>query len=822
MRRLTAIFALFLLALSAGAQQDAPELARGLLAKGDQARQAKRYEEAISNYERVLAVAPTMTRAYLGLGTIYLEQGKADEAYDVLTRAVQRANPDQALFATAAAAAQQLGKASEALGLIDRAIAIEKRDPSLLARRAAILRSLGRNDEALVAIIGAVQVAPKDARYRLNAGNLLLAMGRDDDAIASFRAATNLDRSLLRAWLNLGAIYTRKRLWQPAIEAYENVVRLTPNDVSAQYNLGQLYYSTNQRERAEEEYRKALTKEDALPLAHLHLGELALNRGEYDRAIQLLASGMQYYDTDTKTLARRLLGRAQLAQGNRAAARMTFEEALQANDAEASLPLARIARLDGRLEDAKALLDRAPQSPAAHLERVHLTRATGDLAAERKALEEVLANRNDAALRTELALVQLRLGDVEAARANAASLPALTRAVLLRDAATLATMTSPIARGDAGLLLWSDGKAAQAKPHLAAARAAISDWPEVALALGELAISDRQFDTAIELLSTQKCGDVCDRMQRSLGIALLHAAADDPRRARAFLDRAATLPLDERGQAALAALRESLAPRPAPDAPAVRDENTNEPRRTAIVYLPDLPTESDKRLAEAVRGMLGAMPVRLQVELFRRADDARAFYVANRERVGVVLANRELVETFDLDPRFQLTRGGSRYYRRIVVVPLRSAIRSLDDLRGHTVSAVDLLRDAGAGNVVRVPDDLTAAANVLFGRTDAAVVAEANPLVAQHAGELRAITTLPAAPLPVVAFAPMLPGDRAALDGALPRARLLGYGVSRIETETPVAPPRPAPRIDLPRVPEPLRNVPLRFEQPEKMELPEM
>jgi tetratricopeptide (TPR) repeat protein len=819
-RPLIALLLLVLPALPAVAQPDVPEIARGLLEAGDQARQARRYSEAISNYERALAVAPRLARAYINLGAIYFEQGKADEAYAVFTRGVQRAAPDRTLFANAAAAAQQLGKATEALGFIDRALALERRDAALLALRSTILRSLQRNDDALAAILEAAKADPKDARYQLSAGNLLISMGRTEEATAAYRAATTLDKSLLRAWLNLGAIYLKQRLWAPATEAYENAVRLAPNDTSAHYNLGFLYYTTNQRQRAEEEYRKALAKDPALPLAYLHLGELALARNEYDTASQLLAGGMQYYDADSKTLARRLLGRAQLARGDRAAARATYEEALQANDPDAMLPLARIARQDQRYSDAKALLDRAPKSPAALLERVHLTRATGDLAAERVALEELLRTgpAGEPALRSELALVQLRLGDTDAARANAAALPPLTRAVLTRDAAALGAMTSPIARGDAGLLLWEAGRGAQAKPHLAAAHAAIPDWPEVTLALGELAIADRDYGEAIELLSTSKCGEVCERMQRSLAIALLHAAAaaEDPRRAKQFLDRAASLPMDDRAEAAAAALREALAPRPVAETP--QEETSSEPRRTVVVFLPDLPTESDKRLAEAVRGMLASMPVRLQVELFRRADDARSFFAANRERVGMVIANRELAEALDVTPRFQLTRGGARTYRRIVVVPLRSAIRSLDDLRGHTVSAVDILRDAGAGTVVRVPDDLTAAANVLFGKTDAAVVAEANPLVAQHAGELRAIATLPPAQLPVVAFAPMTAGDRAALDNALPRARLLGHTLTRIEAE--IAPPRPAPRVDLPRLPEPPRNVLLRFEA-ESVQIPE-
>ena len=67
----------------------------------------------------------------------------------------------------------------------------------------------------------------------------------------------------------------------------------------------------------------------------------------------------------------------------------------------------------------------------------------------------------------------------------------------------------------------------------------------------------------------------------------------------------------------------------------------------------------------------------------------------------------------------------------------------------------------------RVADDLIAAANALYGRTDAALVSESNPLLAEHARDLRVIHTTAPQPLPVIAFAPMPAADRTALDDAL-------------------------------------------------------
>jgi hypothetical protein len=82
---------------------------------------------------------------------------------------------------------------------------------------------------------------------------------------------------------------------------------------------------------------------------------------------------------------------------------------------------------------------------------------------------------------------------------------------------------------------------------------------------------------------------------------------------------------------------------------------------------------------------------------------------------------------------------------------------------------------------------------VLYGRTDAALVSESNPLLAEHARELRVVHTTSPRPQPVIAFALMPAADRAALDDALralPRtvlAPLQFSGIVRINAEPRVA-----------------------------------
>src|SRR5205085_1720988 len=116
------------------------------------------------------------------------------------------------------------------------------------------------------------------------------------------------------------------------------------------------------------------------------------------------------------------------------------------------------------------------------------------------------------------------------------------------------------------------------KPHLGAAHSAFANWSEVSLAAAEVAIGERRYDDAAELLDAIRCNagawghragsvleltlgteaDVCGRAKKSLSIALLDQAADEldraakrqdeaaARRARVLAERAATL--DERRQ----------------------------------------------------------------------------------------------------------------------------------------------------------------------------------------------------------------------------------------------------------------------------------
>jgi tetratricopeptide (TPR) repeat protein len=912
---LAAVIALTIVAPVLRAQEDVPEVARTLMEDAERAREANRIDDAVAKYRRVIEVAPSLASAYVNLGALYFKQGKVAEAYETFVRGAAAAPADRTLLSNAAAAAQQLGKSADALKYVDAAIAKTPRDAALYSLRATILRSLNRNDDALVAITQATQFAPDDAKYQFSLGNTLVPLGRRDEAIAAYRKAADLDRTFLhayfnlgavlfdagrydealdayrmalapidqafanrqpveavnaRAYANLGAIYLKQQKWSEAIDAYQKAATLD-DSTAAHYNLGFLFFTTGKTDRAQQEYRKALAGDASLPLVYLHLGAIAFKAAKYDDAIKLLRDGMPHFDADSKRIALKMLGRAQLIRGDRAGARASLEEALKldTNDAESLLLLGRIARHERRLDDAKLLLLRAPPSNIVMLERALVARDAGDLAGERVALE-ALPDRP--ALRAELAVVNVRenpnTANLRALHVTASEVTGVLDALDGKHdtaAKSLAQSASPTARGDAGILFWQLGMLSDAKPHLAAAHKAFADWSEVSLAAAEVAISERRYDDAAQLLDAMRCNadawgrragsaldlalgsgaDVCGRAKKSLAVVLLAQAADEldragkrqdeasARHARVLADHAASL--DERRQSLALFIRgtadlitggdarEALSRAIAGDLPAavqavakknlegaqpvkeVADEPTSsQARHTIVIFLPDTPAETEKKLAEAATAIVGSLAgtssLPLKTELFRRADDARTFIAANRERIGMIIANPEFI-THDFAPRFAFSREGRTTYVRKVIVPARSSAKSLADLRGKTISGSEALGDDGVGVTTRVADDLTAAANALYGHTDAALVSESNPLLAEHARDLRVVHTTAPQPLPVIAFAPMPATDRAALDDALralPRGSLAPLqfsGIVRINE------PRTAAKREIQTVP---------------------
>jgi len=809
----------------------APYLASAYADLGALYYKAGKTQEAYDVLVRGLEKVPEDRTLLSNAAAAAQQLGKQAEALGFVDRALEKNKRDSGLLSLRATTLRALGRNDEALAALEQAAEISPDDARIQFSLGNQLYAGGRRDEAVAAYRKAVTLDKTLLRAQYNLGALLFEQGRYDEALGAYRMALEpIEQQIAKkqkvdvihagAFANVGAMYLKQQRYDDAVTAYRKSLAIDPKNGNAHYNLGFIFFTRNQLDAAVPEYRAALAQSADLPLAYVHLAEIARRKREYDAAIQTIRDGMPHLDADTKPAALRTLGLAQLAKGDRAGAKASLEQALTKDDVTSRVVLSRLYRAEKR--DSKALIDEAltiaPKDTAVLLEAVLVARDAGDLARERALLEQLITIKPEVPLRRELISILLRQTAYDDALRHLDAAPQPDLATMRRALQALKEANAgnrdnaikqltgiddPVSRGDLGLLLWQADRESEAKPHLTAAHAAKPDWFEVTLALGEIT-------NDVDLLSNavSRCGDqqaLCARAKQDLGYALLTSG----RPSRQLIERALSLQLDSRAQASAYFLRgvldlnasnESAAkeafnkalslglssqaeaaarsnikaideaaaaanqqPEPEPKQPEVTT-----PRRMAMVFLPDAPVENDKKLAEMMTGMLSQLG--LQIEFFRRSDDARSFFSENRNKVGVVVSNPEFVSQLggDLQSGLLFVRNGSTSYRRVVAVANNNPAKSLADLQHKTLSTPDSLSDSSIerafANVFRTPDDLAAAANALYGKSDAALISEANPMLARG---LRVVHTTGALPMPVIAFAPMPDDDRASLESSI-------------------------------------------------------
>jgi tetratricopeptide (TPR) repeat protein len=619
-RRFLLAVLLTLLPFRLTAQEDVPEAARALLEQAQQAQRAGRMDDAIEKYASVIERVPSAISAYVGLGAIYYQRGDAAKAYEVFSRGLAVAPTHGTLLSNAAAAALQANRPAEALGLVDRALALAPSDAELHALRATALRALQRPQEAIGEIQTAIGKEPDQPKHYFTLGNLLYQVDRKDDAVEAFRKAVALDRKYLRAWYNLGAvlfdagrydealkayqvalepidksfakgeavdpiharayrnlgaIYVKQKQWQLALGAYGKALRLDPKDAAAYYNTGFIDYTTGDFAQAEEAYRAALKLDPSLPLAYLHLGLIAARRHDDASAIASLETALPSLEADNRREALRTLGAAHLRRGNREAAEAAY--VLNDGDVASMTALARIGRAKNDAAMEKRWLQKL-DTWQSHARMAALLLADDDAAADqvRHELELALKGNVDPKVRPRLEAARATLaalaGDPSGLQATGGSALAALR-IANGDAAGAVALLQPLAaqgdaatRGNLGVALWLAGKNEEAKPYLTAATQAFPHWISPQIALGAIALAEKNYAAAIARLDACRAKtappafsigndtELCSRAQQWLGAALVGAAAT-AREPRPLLDRALSLPLESRTKAVALLLR---------------------------------------------------------------------------------------------------------------------------------------------------------------------------------------------------------------------------------------------------------------------------
>ena len=235
----------------------------------------ERPADAKGEYEKAIALDPTLTPAYLNLGLTLLPTDPS-AAIDPFSKAADLSPQDLRLKWLLGSALERAGKLTPA---IDAFMAAEKLDGNDFDTRLSLARTLLEakrpadaepefraaielHPDAAPARIGLAQslVAqkklepaaselatyleqkPDDASVRIDRASILLDLGKDDDALAELDRASAKRPDDLRTLTLRSQIYWHEKRYDDAVPVLQKAAAIAPGDADVVARLGEVYF----------------------------------------------------------------------------------------------------------------------------------------------------------------------------------------------------------------------------------------------------------------------------------------------------------------------------------------------------------------------------------------------------------------------------------------------------------------------------------------------------------------------------------------------------------------------------------------------------
>lgn len=256
---------------SAKARAAAAEAHERVIAKGNAARSAPtpRYSEAEQQYKLAAMQDPNDPRAHAGLGNIYLDQGRYNEATAAYSQALKVKADYVPAYQPLAYSLARLNRFPEATETLNQALQYDPNNAEIYNNLAFAYVHAGQYEEAIkagrqaITLLGQTGQAYKQelqirnevlSNAYKNLGNAYNGLKQYNEAADALKHATEIEPNNAAAYFNLGLALHSGGRYSEAIEAYKAVIKLRPELAGAHFNLGLSYASINDREGVKQEY----------------------------------------------------------------------------------------------------------------------------------------------------------------------------------------------------------------------------------------------------------------------------------------------------------------------------------------------------------------------------------------------------------------------------------------------------------------------------------------------------------------------------------------------------------------------------------------
>ena len=190
------------------------------IAKANAARSAPtpRYSEAELNYKLAAKQEPNDARAQLGLGNVYLDQGRFKEAVDAYQQVLKLKKDYADAFQPLSYSLAQLGRFNEAADVLKQALEYDPNNAEIYSNLAFSYGHAERYPEAIEASQQAITL-----------------LGKTGDAYK--QGLQNRNEVLSNTYKNLGNAYNGLKRYSEAADALNKAAEIEPTNAAALFNL---------------------------------------------------------------------------------------------------------------------------------------------------------------------------------------------------------------------------------------------------------------------------------------------------------------------------------------------------------------------------------------------------------------------------------------------------------------------------------------------------------------------------------------------------------------------------------------------------------
>lgn len=389
----------------------------------------RRFEEAKDRFDHAAELDPTSLENHIGRIQARIALRELDEAARLVDELDASSPGNPAIILQRAIVRLMQGQYAQASSAAERVLALTRNQPQALLVAGQAAYELGEYEKARVHLGAYVAQNPENEGARVALGATLMRLGYPKEAYGTLSEVGDeaiLDNPAYLDVLTAAAFGAGDR--EAGMKYLEQLAVRQPDNPDVQERLGIARQSQGDAAGAAAALEQAIALQPDRLSAYSRLFAVHLNGKELDQAIAT-ARRIQAQFSD-KAIGDTLLGIAYLTKGDRVEARQAFEQALarEPDNAEAAGNLANLLVVDGKIGEARALLDTILEAQPGHLRTLMAAAQVASDAGDGAAAEKYWRQAIDTNPEARLPRVLLGIHYVEtnrAAEALAVTEPAL-------------------------------------------------------------------------------------------------------------------------------------------------------------------------------------------------------------------------------------------------------------------------------------------------------------------------------------------------------------------------------------------------------------